>query len=271
MFGGGLQVSPGSPIESSNGVPNPTNARYDECYTQGRPGALTTEPNVDLAQTAMAGGAVADFVYSVKHRKTRARRMRGGCGCMWKGGKQRGGQCPYRAVGGQCPYMKGGRRTLRGGNRGFSVDVAQSVGGDGPNVAAINAGLPCDARAGANNPNTVGPLPADPRAYGVGYSATANTSTLQKGGNLPPYSETMMGGGYGGNGFDPACYKAPGSEMPVYPATSVGFHFTPNIESGAALPPGVIPYNEVVQHAARLGGARKTRRKAKKSKRSRKH
>jgi hypothetical protein len=137
--------------------------------------------------------------------------------------------------------------------------------------------IPCDVRAGATNPNTL-PLPADPRAYGIGYSATANTSVTaapaQSGGELPMYSETMMGGsrggGYGGNGFDPACYKAPGSEMPVYPATSAGFHFTPNIESGAALPPGVIPYNEVIQHTARLGGARKTYKKAKKAKRTKK-
>lgn len=316
-MGGGLQVAPGTSIESNNGVPYPTNVRYDECYTQGRPGAMITEPDVALAQVAMAGGyrrrkthrmkktqrtrrhrggAVADFVYSAR----KSRRMRGGCGCMWNGG-QRGGQCPYKMAGGQCPYkavggqcgamkiggMRSGNRTLRGGNRGFSVDVAQSVGGDGPNVAAINTGMPCDVRAGANNPNTVGPLPADPRTYGVGYSATANMSTLQKGGQLSEripnftYSETMMGGsrggGYGGNGFDPACYKADGSEMPVYPATSVGFHFTPNIEQGAALPPGVIPYNDVVQHTARLGGARKSRKTRKsrkasrKAKKSRKH
>lgn len=318
MMGGGLQVAPGAPFESSNGVPYATNARYDDCYTQGRPGALTTEANVALAQTAMAGGnrftiahpsarrtrrrvaggAVADFVYTPvapaarKSRKGRkggkrsnsrnsrnSRKIRGGCGCMWKGG-QRGGQCPYKAVGGQCPYKVGGRKTMRGGNRGFSIDVAQSVGGEGPNVAAINAGLPCDARAGANNPNTLGPLPLDPRAYGVGYSATANSSTqAQTGGQLSEripnftYSETMMGGGYGGNAFDPACYKAPGSEMPVYPAVSAGFHFTPNIASGEALPSGVIPFNEVIQHTARLGGARKRtyRKKAKKTRRSRRH
>jgi hypothetical protein len=304
LFGGGLQVAPGTPIESSNGVPYPTNVRYDECYTQARPGSLTTEANVDLAQTAMAGGnhsarhtrrvaggAVANFVYTpVEARKSRKGRKsrkdyKGGCGCLLKGG-QRGGQCPYKAVGGQCPYKAvggqcgpkvGGKRRTRGGRYGF--DVSQSIGGDGPIAEPIRMAIPCDVRAGATNPNTL-PLPTDPRAYGIGYSATANTSVTaapaQSGGELPEYSETMMGGsrgGYGGNGFDPACYKAPGSEMPVYPATSAGFHFTPNIESGAALPPGVIPFNEVIQHTARLGGARKTYRaksKARKVKKTRK-
>ncbi len=276
LMGGGLQVAPGSPIESSNGVPYPTNVRYDECYTQGRPGALTTEPNVALAQTPMAGGAVADFVYTTVERKSRkahrkaqrkSRRMSGGCGCMW-GKRQRGGQCPYKMAGGQCPYK------MTGGNKGgFGMDVAQNIGGDGPIAEPVRTPIPCDTRAGANNPYTVGPLPADPRAYGVGYSATANTSTLpQKGGELSEripnftYSETMMGGGgYGGNAFDPACYKAPGSQMPVYPATSVGFHFTPSTEAGAALPDGVTAFNEVVQHAARLGGARKSRKAARKA------
>jgi hypothetical protein len=119
------------------------------------------------------------------------------------------------------------------------------------------------------NPFAVGGLQPDPRASPLFYSATAN-QVSQTGGT--PFVQTMAGGSYGGNAYDASCYRAPGSEMPVYPAESVGFHFTPSTQAGATLPDGVTAFNEVVQHAARLGGGRKkTHRKrrgaAKKSRR----
>ena len=102
---------------------------------------------------------------------------------------------------------------------------------------------------------------------------------------MPNFEYSQTGAGYGGNAYDASCYRAPGSEMPVYPATSAGFHFTPSTEAGASLPDGVTAYNEVVPHVARLGGARRSSRRsakrstrrsrskkaAKKSRRSRKH
>jgi hypothetical protein len=77
-------------------------------------------------------------------------------------------------------------------------------------------------------------------------------------------STNMVGGGYEGED----CYKASGSQMPVYPAESAGFNFRPSTEAGAALPDGITGYNEVVPYAARLGGGRKTHRRKRSAKKS---
>lgn len=187
---------------------------FDDCATTMRPGQLVNQPNPELAQAAMAGG---------RRRRGNSRRQRGGaCGCM-----------------------RGGRRTRRhvgGGMNGFSVDVATSVGGAGPNAAPIYAGVPCDARAGSPNPHNLAGFGADPRAPVDVYSLTPNG---------------MRGGG--GNAYDASCYRAPGSELPVYNAESAGFRFAPSTASGAALPDGVTAYHEVVPYAARLGGGRRRR------------
>jgi hypothetical protein len=157
----------------------------------------------------------------------------------------------------------GARRTARqrgGGVNGFSVNVGASVGGTGPNAAPVYAGVPCDARAGAPNVNNASGLGPDPRAPGDVYSLTPN---VQRGG---AYSS--------GNAYDASCYRAPGSELPVYNAETAGFRFAPSTAAGAALPDGVTAYNEVVPYAARLGGGRRRsrrhrRRAAKKSYRRR--
>jgi hypothetical protein len=57
----------------------------------------------------------------------------------------------------------GGARTRRhryrgGGVYGYGVDPSVSVGGNGPNVGALIAGTPCDARAGLHI-QTAGGLP----------------------------------------------------------------------------------------------------------------
>ena len=70
-LGGGLDVSPATSFESSNGVPIPENLHYTECYDPTRPGQLQPEANPDLAQVAMAGG----------RRRRRSTRRGGGCGC----------------------------------------------------------------------------------------------------------------------------------------------------------------------------------------------
>ncbi len=214
--------------------------------------------------------------------KSSRRRVSGGCGCAWK---LRGGQCGKPEV-----AWLGGRQTrkyrMRGGNKGgFEMAVGQNIGGDGPIAEPVRVAVPCDARAGMQNPFTATvPMP-DARAS-FGYSLTPNTTTpsVQAGGSLsdrvPIFEYAQTGAGYGnGNAYDASCYRAPGSQVPVYPATSAGFSFTPSTEGGATLPDGITAFNEVVAHAARLGGARRIRKnsrktyrkKAKKSKRSRRH
>jgi hypothetical protein len=285
--GGGFDVGMSAPIVPVDGAPLPTFDYYSECYDQMRPGELVTAAQPELAQVVMAGG------------------NRRGCGCgLWKGGSRRrahrqgcglmkGGRASRRQG---CGLMKGGRstrRSQRGGNKGgFGVDPAMSVGGDGPIAEPVRMAIPCDARAGTVNPFATH-QPVDVRASPLWYSASAN----QVGGNhrdgpafqdfqearvpnfaytvpsTTPFAATQAGGAYSGNAYDASCYRAPGSEMPVYPAQSVGFHFTPSTAAGSTLPDGVTAFNEVVQHDARMGGAyrRKTYRKARKAaKKSRK-
>jgi hypothetical protein len=157
--------------------------------------------------------------------------------------------------------MMGGRRQRRqrtrkfGGNRGFSVDPSLSIGGNGPIAVPVNNPIPCDPRAGSMNPLSQTPMHADPRAPSDLYSLTAN----------------QTGGSYGlANGYSDACYKAPGSFLPVYPATTAGFRFEPSIGQGATMPDGVTPYNAVVPQAARVGGRRKLRKSLKKHRKNRK-
>jgi hypothetical protein len=308
LYGGGLAVNPEASFMSENGVPYAENQYTNECYSQARPGALETAANPALAQVAMAGGkrqgcglmrggynvmsASQLMALAGKSGGRSSRKMRGGrrgnCGCNQRGGgcgcsswKLKGGyQCgkPETAWLGGLRSERKRTRKMRGGNKGgFEMAVAQNIGGNGPIAEPVRTAIPCDARAGMQNPFTATPLSPDARtAYG--YSLTPNTTTpsLQAGGAVPLSEYAQTGAGYGsGNAYAAACYRAPGSEMPVYPATSAGFHFTPSTEGGATLPDGITAFNEVVAHAARLGGGRRSRKsyrkKAKKSKRSRRH
>lgn len=316
LYGGGLAVNPEASFLSENGVPYAENQHYSDCYTQERPGELATPANPELAQVGMAGGYNKVVSHPSSRRLRSSRRLAGGkrqgCGLMrggyqimsaaqltaltTKGGRRtRGGGCGcWKLRGGQCGKPEvawlGGKRTRkqRGGNKGgFEMAVADNIGGSGPIAEPVRAAIPCEARAGAQNPFSVTPMAPDVRtAYG--YSLTPNTTTpsLMAGGGsdsgaglserVPNFEYSQTGAGYGGNAYPAACYRAPGSEMPVYPATTAGFHFTPSTQAGATLPDGVTAYNEVVAHAARLGGGRRSRKtyrkkaKAKKS-RSRRH
>ena len=297
-MGGGLTVSPADTFESSNGVNIPENINYSECYDSTRPGALQPDANPDLAQTAMAGGKKRGRSRRHRQRHNGGgcgcsmfkREQRGGqCGLMRGGqcGLMRGGQCEVNNKG----WLGGRHRkyTMRGGNRGFMIDPQQNIGGDGPIAEPTRMSIPCDTRAGAANPfastTAMGP---DPRSPAWAYSLTPNTGPAvfgaagaggQSGGgdadiNAPlserianfEYSSTMTGGGgaatdsYGAaNAYDASCYRAPGSEMPIYPATTAGFTFTPSSQGGATLPDGVTAFNEVVAVAARTGGGRRRR------------
>ena len=220
------------------------------------------------------------------------RQVGAGCGCSAKflnGGSRRAG------CGAGAAFLRGGRRAgcgavlLRGGHRAgcgavllrggkrtrrmrggrFSVDPSMSVGGTGPIAEPARFAVPCDPRAGMVNPFSVAAgIPNDPRAPAFMYSATPNTSFQGLG---------QTGGAYSsGNAYPDSCYRATGSQLPVYPATTAGFEFRPSTGAGATLPDGVTAYNEVVPVAARqAGGKRKSRRSSKKSrkaaKKSRKH
>jgi len=241
---------------------------YSDCYWTERPGELYNKPDLALAQVRMAGGGCGC--------------MRGGaCGCM------RGGACGAPSFTGMPVAVKGGRRTLRkrgGGNYGFAVDPSQSVGGNGPNVGAFNVPVPCDGRMGtqhALNPPQGGP---DPRAPTDLYSVSPAGSTasvrgaeegllnpaFMKGGRRRTLRRRRQrAGAYGTpNAYPEECYRAPGSSLPVYNASSAGFTFSPSTEKGVFLPDGVAAYNEVWPTAARVGGGR--RNKSKKQRKSRK-
>jgi hypothetical protein len=235
--GGYAQTGTLMPIPANDwtfAVRDQITAPYNDCDVTMRPGQLVNQANPDLAQVVMAGG----------RRRQHSRRQRGGlCGCM------RGGRRSTRR-----------RRQSAGGMNGFSVNVGSSIGGVGPNVAPVYAGVPCDARAGSPNPNNAAGFDVDPRAPANLYSLTPN----------------VMRGGAHGNAYDASCYRAPGSELPVYNVESAGFRFEPSTATGATLPDGVTAYNQVVPYAARLGGGyrrrsiRRNRKNAKKSYR-RKH
>jgi hypothetical protein len=243
-------------------------------HTSG--GEATRWGDVSMAQTVMAGG-------KRRKNKSRKQKQRGGGNCGCSGSKLFGGsrRSSRRQRGGAgCGLMRGG------GTYGYAIDPSVSVGGSGPNVAPLHTGVPCDGRAGYPNPLNPPSSNPDPRAPTDLYSFTTNqtTPTVQAGGGLADNAGPAMVGSqppstsYGhGNAYGPECYKAPGSELPVYNADVAGFHFRPSTEIGGTLPDGVTAYNDVVPNAARVGGGRRRRgrrgskRGSKKQRRSRKH
>jgi hypothetical protein len=249
--GGGLNVDPSASFSTANGVLIPENLATSECYDLARPGALPMEANPELAQVAMAGGDYSTprsnmsaaggrrkSRKSRKSRKNRSTRKRGGaCPCAFAGRRVSGGSRKSRK---SRNARKSQRKTRKQRGGRYEVDVSMSVGGDGPVAAPVYARVPCDPQAGSSGPFYV-PLAQDPRAPTDLYSATPNQT--------------------GGAAYPPSCYRAPGSEMPVYQAESAGFRFEPSTGAGATLPDGVTAYNNVVPYAARMGGAiRRTRR-----------
>ncbi len=266
-------TGPGS--DWSFAVKQPINAAYSDCDIPARPGQIFNTPQPALAQVAMVGGGDSNLeshAYIAKEwtqsahgsgatawgnpeqaqvamaggKRRRRRSMRGGrrgCGCS--GSKLFGGSRRRRAT-----------RRHRGGSNGYSINPGMSVGGTGPNVGAVVAGVPCDSRAGVPVGAAVGN--PDPRAPADLYSL----------------SSSQAGGAYSsGNAYGGECYKAPGSALPVYEAQTAGFEFRPSTAAGATLPDGVTAYNEVVPVAARMGGGRRRSRRnhRRSAKKSRKH
>jgi hypothetical protein len=239
-------------------------------HTSG--GEATRWGDVAMAQTVMAGGKRGNCGCSGSKLFGGSRKQRGGAGCGMMRRRQRGGA--------GCGMMRrSSRRQQRGGGtNGYAVDPSVSVGGSGPNVAPVYAGVPCDGRAGAPNMMTPAAGSPDPRAPADLYSLTTNAAVKQAGGGIadgagpasvgsqPPSSS------YGhGNAYGPECYRAPGSELPVYNADVAGFNFRPSTEIGGTLPDGVTAYNDVVPQAARVGGARRSHKRRGSKRGSKKH
>lgn len=269
--GGGYEMgAPLVPFEAADdatfSVKVPINQAFSDCAFPARPGQINIEPRPELAQTVMAGGKrtrrrggfhshympvnTAD-TYKVSLPITQgfpncgsnvqSRIMSQARPELAQTQMMEGGSCT------SCMARRGGRRTrkIRGGNRGVSVDPWLNIGGQGPNAAPTHNPIPCDARSGSSNELSVTPVNPDPRAPANLYSLTPNQTG---------------GGSYGlANGYSDACYKAPGSSLPVYPATTAGFKFEPSTGRGATMPDGVTAFNEVVPQAARVGGKRKRR------------
>ena len=189
-----------------------------------------------------------------KRRKTRKTQRGGGCGCMG----QRGGS------------RSGGRRQRGGGSpQGLAqFPDAFALSGGGPNVGnPVNMQSGCDPRAGS---------PQDPHApinmmrqSGGSYSSIASAAPLDAA--FPSTPQPSYGAA---NAFPESCYKAPGSEMPVYNNNSAAFNFSPSIVENNTLPPGVNVYNDVIQQPGRMGppavnqrGGRRSRKNNRKSNR----
>jgi len=207
---------------------------YSDCYDQARPGAIQSPPNPNLAQIGMAGGSrynncqdktLPGLIQSnprpnlaqkpMAGGKPLSRRKRGGMRKTRRGRKAKRGGCG-------CGVKRvGGRRTMRGGRYGF--DVSTSVGGDGPNVAPTLARVPCEGHH---------PTPLNPTLATM-LSNTPNPD-LAVGGLRPAFIQN--GGMMPGNSGHPLAYTAP----------TATYSFVPNISQGAALNPGMIPYQEVI-------------------------
>ena len=245
-------------VDTSFAVKMPINQGFSDCAFPARTGQLFNEPNPALAQTVMAGGrhrggAKAHSGGAKAHSGGAKAHSGGACGCS----VMRGGACGCSVMRGGAKAHSGGRRTRRtqrGAGYAVAVDPSVSVGGTGPNVGPLHSSVPCDLRAGSPNPYNATGLGADPRAPADLYSLTPN----------------QTGGAYStGNEWAPACYKAPGSELPTYEAQTAGFNFRPSIATGGVLPDGVTPYMDVTPYAARLGGGRKDRKSRRSSRKNR--
>jgi hypothetical protein len=220
-IGGGWSVGP--PL-SDAAYYVPQYKSFDDCAAAARPGSIQFNPDPAKAQIGMAGGNRKNS------RKLRSKRGGFGCGCGVKRSlRKRGGfGCGIKQRAGFRSSRNRSRKTRQGtcgyyGAKGgrYVIDTAQSIGGDGPNVAPIFSNFPCEAAR---------PMPLNP----------VNPAALSD----APIPNTNV------SGLRPAFIQNGGSSgAPLslaYAAPRAGFSFTPNIAQGANLSPGQIPYNIVV-------------------------
>jgi len=247
-IGGGFSVGP--PL-SDTAYYVPQYKAVDDCFVQARPGAIQFNPDPAKAQIGMAGGRRKNnrknrcFRGECGSIKRSLRQSGGfGCGNIKRTLRQRGGfgcgngiKRTLRQRGGfgcgcgvkQRAGSRNRRRNTRQGTCGYYgakggryvIDINQSIGGDGPNVAPIFNNFPCEAAR---------PMSLNP----INPTALSNA----------PIPNTFV------SGLRPAFIQnggSPGAPLSLaYAAPRAGFSFTPNIAQGANLGPGQIPYNVVV-------------------------
>jgi hypothetical protein len=164
----------------------------------------------------------------------RTHRHRRGQTCPLCKRKQRGGGCGCMQRGGGSP-------------QGAMLTPGFQIGGDGPNVGGpLVSQSGCDPRAGSPE-DSHSPLARIHQAGGS-YMSLASAAPLDVAYSSPPQPS------YGAaNAFSESCYKAPGSEQPVYNNNSTAFNFSPSLTENNTLPPGVNVYNDVIQQPGRMG------------------
>jgi len=165
--------------------------------------------------------------------------------------------------GGPCPIC-GGKRKQRGGGCGcgmmrqnggaqMALQLSPALLGPGPNpgtygLASASQCLPPPGGAelrGGNN--QMGGRRGKTQRGG---SAMSISSAAPLDNAFPATPQPSYGAA---NAFPESCYKAPGSELPVYNANSTSFNFSPSINANNTLPPGVNVFNEVNQQPGRMG------------------
>jgi hypothetical protein len=185
------------------------NKAYIDCYPVARPGSIQTNPNPELAQTAMAGGTRHQRMS--RRNRTNNRmiggnscaeyfRTRGGsrcgCGIKMRGGAHIYGECPYKANSFDCPYAHGGARSCRRKTRRmkggrYGIAVGENLGGSGPNVAPVTVHVPCEGvRPMPLNPHNPTQLVSgpDPGLKFAGLTPAAVGGARRKGGFLRRFS-----------------------------------------------------------------------------------
>lgn len=173
--------------------------------------------------------------------------------------------------GGPCPICAG-RRSQRGGGCGCmqrgggspqglaQYPDALYLSGGGPNV-----GNPVNAQSGCGVPQGPSDVRGGNNQMGGAYMNIASAAPLDSA--FPATPQPSYGAA---NAFPESCYKAPGSEMPVYNNNSAAFNFSPSLVENNTLPPGVNVYNDVIQQPGRMGAQRGGSRKNRKHRKHRK-
>jgi hypothetical protein len=251
--GGGFEVVPQSDPTTFGYLPEYVHT--DDCASVQRPGSvLPMQKGGGCGCSLQKGGGCGCSL-----------QKGGGCGCSL----QKGGGCG-------CSLQKGGMCTeygctfQAGGNKGgFGIDPGMSVGGDGPNTAPVHFAIPCSGqmasqRGGGNGSPLIDDVPFSMTGAGRRRRGTRRNIRRRNAAAGRSSRARVRKQQRGGNHFDTSCYRAPGSEMPVYAAETAGFRFAPSTDANGHLASGVTAYNEVVPYAARLGGGRRTRKGLKK-------
>ena len=169
---------------------------------------------------------------------------------------RRGGPCPFcsgkrKQRGGGCGC--GGMMRQSGGGGQMALQLSPTVLGPGPNPGTygIASASQCLPSSGSEDPRGGNNQSGGRRGKTQRGGSASNISSAAPLDNAFPMTPQPSLGA--ANAFPESCYKAPGSELPVYDASSTAFNFSPSINSNNTLPPGVNVFNEVNQQSGRMG------------------